>query len=339
MSESVEVTRARVDSFEGFHEAVHGSHVDVMQLQRGKFRGMLTHVGIGNFSLSIGSFSTGIRTQRTSKEQKLIVGMLLESSNRVTHWSYDMQPGDVLVIPPSIDHDGRFFGASSYAAIRLDLTDVAGIFGGETDLADPATWAVKNLYKADPRLSAVAIHRLRKIVSRLADPNVDLPEQSADFWRRSITDAMMATVLHSLPSDSAGPHMSAIGLVRNVENYIDTVGARPVHISEICTEFAVSRRSLHRAFDEVLGMGPVTFLRYKRLCDIHSILRESDPAQTTVAKVAIQHGFIELGRFAHYYRTLFGEHPSETLRSPSGRFTAARNGAKLHGAHSRRSSL
>lgn len=312
MSE-LSVTTTRVNDFEGFREAVHGSHVDVVQLERGKLRGSLTHIGIGDFSLSVGSFSAGIRTQRTSKEQKLIVGMLLESKNRVTHWSYDMQPGDVLVIPPNVDHDGRFFGASSYAAIRLDLMDVAGIFGGEMDLADPITWAVKNHYKADPCLGAIAIHRLRKIVSRLADDSVRLPTQSADFWRRSITDAMMATILHSLPSDTAGLHMSTTALVRNVENYIDTAGTRPVHISEICTELAVSRRSLHRAFDEVLGMGPVTFLRHKRLCDIHSILRESDPTQTTVAKVAIEHGFIELGRFAYYYHTLFGEHPSKTL--------------------------
>jgi AraC family ethanolamine operon transcriptional activator len=312
MSE-LSVTTTRVNEFEGFREAVHGSHVDVMQLERGKLRGSLTHVGIGDFSLSIGSFSAGIRTQRTSKEQKLIVGMLLGSSNRVTHWSYDMQPGDVLVIPPNIDHDGRFFGASSYAAIRLDLMDVASIFGSATDLADPEAWSVKNHYKADPRLGAIAIYRLRKIASRLADSSGDLPDQSADFWRRSITDAMMATVLHSLPSETARLHMSAAALVRNVENYIDMAGPRPVHISEICTELAVSRRSLHRAFDEVLGMGPVTFLRYKRLCDIHSILRESDPTRTTVARVALEHGFIELGRFAYYYHTLFGEHPSKTL--------------------------
>jgi AraC family ethanolamine operon transcriptional activator len=60
-------------------------------------------------------------------------------------------------------------------------------------------------------------------------------------------------------------------------------------------------------------LGPITFLRYKRLCVIHSVLRDSDPATTTVAQVAIQHGFIELGRFSHYYHSLFGEYPSETL--------------------------
>lgn len=102
-----------------------------------------------------------------------------------------------------------------------------------------------------------------------------------------------------------------------MEHYIEAVGIRPVHISEICAQFEVSRRSLHRAFDEVLGMGPVTFLRYKRLCRIHSVLRGSSPAQTTVTEVAMQQGFIELGRFAHYYHALFGEHPSETLRRHS----------------------
>jgi len=331
MSNEFSVTTIRVDGFEGFREAVHGSHVDVMQLEPGRLRGSLTHVGIGEFSLSIGSFSAGIRTQRTSKEQKVIVGMLLESRNRVTHWSYDMQPGDVLVIPPSIDHDGRFFGASSYAAIRLDLADVASLFGGETELADPATWTVKNHYKANARLGAVAIHRLRKIALRLADPNIDLPDQSADFWRRSIADAMMATVMHALPTEPTGPPVSAIRLIHDIEHYVDSVGVRPVHISEICTEFGISRRSLHRAFDEVVGMGPVTFLRYKRLCDVHCELRESHPAETTVADVAMRHGFIELGRFAHYYHTLFGEHPSQTLRACLGKLprfqsTMLRNG-------------
>lgn len=107
------VITSRVDGFEGFRDAVHGSHVDVMQLQRGRFRGLLTHIGVGDFSLSVGSFCVGLRTQRTSSDPKLIVGMLLGAESRVTHWSYDTDPGGVLVIPPGVDHDGRFHGTSS----------------------------------------------------------------------------------------------------------------------------------------------------------------------------------------------------------------------------------
>jgi AraC family ethanolamine operon transcriptional activator len=284
-----------------------------MQLQRGRFRGLLTHIGVGDFSLSVGSFSVGLRTRRTSSDPKLIVGMLLGAESRVTHWSYDMDPGDVLVIPPGVDHDGRFHGAASYAALRFDLADVTGAFGGESWMSDPANWRRKYRYRADPRIGAEAVAKLRAIVSRLSDPDARVSPEAADFWRRVIIDVVTATVMHSQPPGTTETIPSATRLIRNAEHYIETAGSRPVHISEICAECGASRRSLHRAFTEVLGIGPVTFLQRKRLCDIHSALRHADPATTTIAEIALQHGFLNLGRFSGYYRALFDEYPSETF--------------------------
>src|SRR5208337_2165543 len=43
---------------------------------------------------------------------------------------------------------------------------------------------------------------------------------------------------------------------------------------------------------------------------------ESDAAETTVAEVALAHGFWELVRSAVQYRQTFGEQPSATLRQP-----------------------
>jgi AraC-like DNA-binding protein len=314
---ALSVNTSHVDGFEGFQQAVHGSHVDVVQLERGRLRGMLTHIGVDDFSLSVGSFSIGIRTQRTAAEEKLIIGMLLSSETRVTHWSYDMQQGDVLVIPPELEHDGRFYGASSYAAIRMDLGEVAQVFGADSRLGDPATWAERNHFRAHPGVGAIAAGKLKRIVARLSSGGDELSQHSADFWRRAIIEAVTVTAMHALPPDTGGPPLSAIKLVRDVEAHVDGVGPRPVHISEICTQFGVSRRSLHRAFDEALGVGPVSFLRYKRLCNIHTVLRESDPENTTVSEVALQHGFAELGRFSRYYHALFGEYPSQTLRADS----------------------
>jgi AraC family ethanolamine operon transcriptional activator len=327
MDRLLQVNTCSLDSFEGLHQAIQGSHVEVMQLGRGKFRGALSHVGIGDFSLSIGSFSVGVRTQRIATDDKLVIGMLLNSEDRVTHWSFDMRPADVLVMPPSTEHDGSFHGAASYAAIRLDLTEVASLFKGEPRLSDPATWIRKNHYRADSSINVASTRRLPLIVSRLARQQAMLSDSAVDFWKRSIVDAVTGTIAHSLPPDTNGPLPSAMRLVRDVENYLDASGIRPVHISEICAHFNVSRRSLHRAFYDVLGLGPVTFLRHKRLCAVHFALRESDRATATVAGVAMQQGFIELGRFSHYYHSLFGEYPSETLRGRrfgTGRSIASR---------------
>ena len=61
-------------------------------------------------------------------------------------------------------------------------------------------------------------------------------------------------------------------LVQEVDRYLQAAGNRPVHVSELCGHFAVSRRTLHRAFHDVLGIAPITFLRRKRLNDVHTIL-------------------------------------------------------------------
>lgn len=323
MEQLLLVDSQKLDGFEGLHQAVHGSHVDVMQLGRGRLRGSLSHIGIGDFSLSIGTFNVGMRTQRVSSDDKLIVGMLLAAEQRVTHWSFDMQLNDVLVIPPLLEHDGVFHGASAYAAMRFDLNEVASLFGGEARLSDPDTWRSRGHFQAEIATGAAASRRLVRIMSHLRTHSQGLTPSTADFWKRSIVECMAANVMSSLPPDDTGWLPSARRLIGRVEDYLDEAGARPVHVSEICATLGVSRRTLHRAFQEVFGLGPVTFLRHKRLCTIHSILRDSAPGSTTVASVAMQQGFYELGRFSQYYFAMFGEHPSRTLggvplRDPQG---------------------
>jgi AraC-like DNA-binding protein len=313
MGQFLLVDSKKLDGFEGLHQAVHGSHVDVMQLGRGRLRGTLSHIGIDEFSLSIGTFNVGMRTQRASSDDKLIIGMLLAAEDRVAHWSFDMQLNDVLVIPPLLEHDGVFHGASAYAAMRFDINEVASLFGGEARLSDPDTWRSRGHLRADLETGPIASHRLVRIMSHLRTQKSGLTPSTADFWKRSIVDCMAANVMSSLPPDDNGWLPSARRLIRRVEEYLDEAGTRPVHVAEICAALDVSRRTLHRAFQEVFGLGPVSFLRHKRLCAAYSILRQSGPGSTTVAAVAMEQGFYELGRFAQYYYAMFGERPSQTL--------------------------
>jgi len=197
--------------------------------------------------------------------------------------------------------------------LRFDLADVATIFAGEARLSDPETWCEKNRYRADPGMAAITADRLPRIVARLAQHQDTLTDATADFWKRSIVDCITATIFQSLPPDEDRTLPSALRLVHNVEDYLAAAGVRAVHVSELCAAFRVSRRGLHCAFHDVFGIGPVTFLRHKRLCAIHSALKDSSPDEATITEIALQQGFVELGRFAQYYRALFGEYPSETL--------------------------
>jgi AraC family ethanolamine operon transcriptional activator len=63
-------------------------------------------------------------------------------------------------------------------------------------------------------------------------------------------------------------------------------------------------------------MSPTRAMLVERLQDVRRALSDSGSRQATVASIATEYGFYELGRFAGTYKDAFGEAPSETLRGP-----------------------
>ena len=79
----------------------------------------------------------------------------------------------------------------------------------------------------------------------------------------------------------------------------------------------VSERGLRNAFNAVRGMSPKRFAIHDRLNEVRRALSDPRTTNATVTHIATEHGFFELGRFAGRYKAVFGETPSETLRSHS----------------------
>jgi AraC family ethanolamine operon transcriptional activator len=154
------------------------------------------------------------------------------------------------------------------------------------------------------------------IVSNIEQRSTAPSEQAVDFLQRSIIECLLTGLTSALPATMERSYTGA-RLVSQAEDYIEAAEGRPVHISELCGVLRVARRSLHRAFSDTLGIGPVAYLRCSRLSAIQSALRRSDPATTSIGDLAFEYGFPEAGRFAYYYRSYFGETPSETLHSTS----------------------
>jgi AraC-like DNA-binding protein len=98
------------------------------------------------------------------------------------------------------------------------------------------------------------------------------------------------------------------------EDYLADKQCEPVYLSEICAAIGVSERMLRACCHDHLGMGPIRYLWLRRMNLARQVLRNADPARTSVTQVATDHGFWELGRFSVEYRNLFGESPSTTLR-------------------------
>jgi len=114
----------------------------------------------------------------------------------------------------------------------------------------------------------------------------------------------VTTKLAAFPSDQA---------LNNIEDYICANLDAAITRDDLAAEAGISIRSLSRAFERKYGLGPMAFVRQRRLDACFAQLRGSQREATTVTEVAMSYGFWHIGKFAIAYREAFGESPSESL--------------------------
>jgi AraC family ethanolamine operon transcriptional activator len=129
---------------------------------------------------------------------------------------------------------------------------------------------------------------------------------------------------HYPPSDNEAAHVDALAsrrgiprleLVAHVTRFVRENLGEPITVAELSRVAGVSERTLRAAFQAVVGISPKRYAITQRLQAAHQALCTADPNTTTVTDIAMTFGFFELGRFAGRYRHLYGNVPSQTLRS------------------------
>jgi AraC family ethanolamine operon transcriptional activator len=308
------VQHIKLNSIDGLRQPIADADLEIVQLGRGQLSGSLTKAVFPDLAFSITDFSRPLRSSGHLGTRNLTICMLIDSRNRSMAWGRELQQGDVFFSAPGKNFDTVFGEHSEVAGISISPEHIAAIFAGEPALADVGYWMQNHQYACEHSQRAAVAGRVSQIAERLGQGGA-LSSDAADFWQRSLIEGFTSTFVPSMPPDEGRVIPSTLKLVREVEHYLHLHSHRAVHISEICAAMNTSRRSLHRAFHDVLGIGPIAFLRHHRLCSVHLMLRRGDPSNTHVTDVATEFGFLELGRFAHYYASLFGEYPSQTLHN------------------------
>ena len=63
-----------------------------------------------------------------------------------------------------------------------------------------------------------------------------------------------------------------------------------------------------------LGTTPKHYIRQRKLERVHACLSDPSAKVRNITEVALDYGFLHLGRFSESYKSAFGELPSDTLR-------------------------
>jgi AraC family ethanolamine operon transcriptional activator len=158
---------------------------------------------------------------------------------------------------------------------------------------------------------------LRQTLDTVMEAPQLLAEEAAQKTLRETLYSQMVELLSTRHRKvSAGTALQRSTLVLSVRDYVNSRSAEVPSVVDICAEFGVSRRSLQYAFEEVVGMNPVAYLRASRLNAVRRDIKATSP-QIPVLDLAARWGFWHPSYFSASYKQLFGELPSVTPRATS----------------------
>ena len=158
------------------------------------------------------------------------------------------------------------------------------------------------------RLADAAAHH-----ARLFEENKEVRAAAQIELMELFLDAIGSSEGHevSRPDNTRRAHSHVVQLA---EEWALTRNDYPIYVADLCKAAGVSERTLEYAFQEILAMTPVAFLRRLRLHRVRRALRVGTPKTTTVSAEALKWGFWHFGDFSRAYKNCFGETPSHTLR-------------------------
>ncbi|MBT3142303.1 helix-turn-helix domain-containing protein [Ruegeria litorea] len=258
-----------------------------------------------NISMSRTVHQTGV-----SPKGLLTFGLI--QPNSINTWQgQDTSSTELLSFGSSDPFDGVSAAQFSGTTVSVEECDVEL-------MADALGLDVPNTMRNSDRPAITGQHRrltdIRQNVERLLDDR-ERP-MTAEIEEEIIGGLLLAANCGDDCEDKSSQRTRS----RAVSKAIDLMLAQldqSTPISRICRETGVSWRTLDRAFSERFGVGPKRYYLRVRLNRVRSDLIRPGRCES-ISDMANKWGFWHLGQFAHDYRHMFGELPSDTAARYKG---------------------
>jgi AraC-like DNA-binding protein len=297
-----------------FRAAIRPSNTEFTINGRGRFTACSTRIDLHH-----------LRMQRA--QEVLPRAWHIENHPARTAILFQTEPGPVFswcgveiedneVTPVAAGQSGwhRLSGATSWGSMSLPTEYLAAI---SADVAGrDLTPSHHGRAIAVPLPVMARLQRLHAAAGQLAEtaPEIIANPDAARGLEQQLMEAMLACVGGTeVRQDTAALRRHA-AIVERFRAAAMARTDRAVYLTEVCAEIGVNVRTLLLCCQEQLGMGPKHYLHLRRLHMARQALRAVDPRAGCITEIATRYGFWELGRFAAYYKQVFGESPSATLQ-------------------------
>jgi AraC family transcriptional regulator, ethanolamine operon transcriptional activator len=239
------------------------------------------------------------------------IELFREVTSTSLHQTGALPPGTIAVgIPLTLRGNATFCGQPCDGEqLERDLREALA--------ADDVEHVVPNVLT--PHLKEIdpaAAERLRRIFADVCGLLAQSPGVLSDPGRmtwmsRDVIAALVAALSPPLSGNSERVSPARrVSIVRDARELVTQSPDGYTSVEDLCRTLDVSRRAVQYSFQETLGIAPSVYLRSMRMNGARRAIKNAN----SVAEAATMWGFWHFGRFAHDYKLMFGELPSETFR-------------------------
>ena len=296
--------------------------VDFLVTGRGEFRGRLTRIALDRMSLVSGEEILS-RIAFIRLDPRMVRVSLPVRDGASLFWGgIAAQPGEIVTHGPGHSLHERTDGPCRWRVIWLSALELArharAMSGAALDIPAGA-------YRWRPTPGALRF--LTSLYDDAMRASKVHPELAAGAKAaRGLEQQVIAALIECLQVEVAnlrGPaQLSHARIMDRFESVLRDYPGSNLSLDEISATIGIPSRTLRALCRLNLGMGPLRYIRLRRMQLAHRELQDADADVARVSDVARRHGFPALGRFAAAYREQFGELPSATLHN------CARGGAE-----------
>lgn len=307
--------------FEGFSRAaldgsmLAGTVGRHMQLGPGRLQASIDRLRFNRTGLRTTFFSTAVRAVIDTPADIVTLGFAPDAAEPFLIAGERAPAGALSVFAAGEAHDVLYPAGATAITLAMPValyTELIVAVSSRDALRAPAG-------SVHGEVRGPLLGRLTDVVTALARRESAAVSEDAQ-WRANAERALLDAFFDALAASSAastappsGRHRSARAIVREAEARMNADPDATPSISFLCASVGVSRRTLERAFQDMVNMGPAQYLRVRGLNAAREQLLRCRPEPGIITRIAVDNGFWHMGRFSGAYRTLFGERPIDTV--------------------------
>jgi AraC-like DNA-binding protein len=276
----------------------------------GRPEASLNHRKFSSLDLCRISYGASVRVTSPALEsiyhlQILLRGHCLWRGPGQEHY---LAPGELLLINPDAPVDLTYTEDCEKFILKIPTTLLESICA-EQRWQHPRQGVrfVENRYRLEELEGFV---NLLGMVCQESDASERLP-RIEDHYQQIVASKLLTLMKTNVSREClASPLLS----FERIDDYIERNLKQDIDIEELARQARMSLRSLYALFERHARSTPRQYIRQRKLERIHACLADPSCHVRNVTELALDYGFLHLGRFAESYRQHFGELPSDTFK-------------------------